>query len=47
MVAADVSDARLDGVELTKLDLTETVGSLRERGVRFDTGLPRGCARGR
>ena len=24
----------------TKLDLTETVGSLRERGVRFDTGLP-------
>ena len=40
MVAADVSDARLDGVELKKLDLTETVGSLRERGVRFDTGLP-------
>ena len=40
MVAADVSDARLDGVELTNLDLTETVGSLRERGVRFDTGLP-------
>jgi membrane-bound lytic murein transglycosylase B len=40
MVAADVSDARLDGVELNKLDLTETVGSLRERGVRFDTGLP-------
>ena len=40
MVAADASDARLDGVELKKLDLTETVGSLRERGVRFDTGLP-------
>jgi membrane-bound lytic murein transglycosylase B len=40
MVAADVTDARLDGVELKKLDLTETIGSLRERGVRFDTGLP-------
>ena len=40
MVAADVSDARLDGVELKKLELAETVGSLRERGVRFDTGLP-------
>ena len=40
MVAADVSGARLDGVELKKLDLGETVGSLRERGVRFDTGLP-------
>jgi membrane-bound lytic murein transglycosylase B len=40
MVAADVSEARLDGVELAKLDLSETVGSLRGRGVRFDTGLP-------
>jgi membrane-bound lytic murein transglycosylase B len=40
MIAADVSEARLDGVELAKLDLTETVGSLRDRGVRFDTGLP-------
>jgi hypothetical protein len=40
MVAADVSGARLEGVELSKLDLGETVGSLRERGVRFDTGLP-------
>jgi membrane-bound lytic murein transglycosylase B len=40
MVPADVSEARLDGVELGKLDLSETVGSLRGRGVRFDTGLP-------
>ena len=40
MVEADVSEARLDGLELAKLDLEETVGSLRERGVRFDTGLP-------
>jgi membrane-bound lytic murein transglycosylase B len=40
MVAADVGEARLEGVELGKLDLTETVGSLRGRGVRFDTGLP-------
>ena len=27
-------------MELGKLDLSETVGSLRGRGVRFDTGLP-------
>jgi membrane-bound lytic murein transglycosylase B len=40
MVAADVSSARLDGVELKKLDLGETVGSLRKRGVCFDSGLP-------
>jgi hypothetical protein len=40
MVAADVSAARLDGLEVRKLDLGETVGSLRERGVRFDSGLP-------
>jgi membrane-bound lytic murein transglycosylase B len=40
MVVADVREARLDGVELGKLDLSETVGSLRGRGVRFDTGLP-------
>ncbi len=40
MATADVTAARLEGVELTKLDLTETVGSLRGRGVRFDTGLP-------
>jgi membrane-bound lytic murein transglycosylase B len=40
MVTADVSEAKLEGVELTRLDLTETVESLRTRGVRFDTGLP-------
>jgi membrane-bound lytic murein transglycosylase B len=40
MVPADVSGARLDGVELARLDLGETVGSLHERGVRFDTDLP-------
>jgi len=40
MVAADVGEARLEGVELGKLDLSETVGSLRVRGVRFDTSLP-------
>jgi membrane-bound lytic murein transglycosylase B len=40
MVAADVTEARLDGVELAKLDLGETVGSLRERGVRFEADLP-------
>jgi hypothetical protein len=40
MVAADVSAAKLDGVEVSKLDLSESVGSLRERGVRFDTSLP-------
>jgi membrane-bound lytic murein transglycosylase B len=40
MVPADVSEARLEGLELVKLDLGETVGSLRERGVRFDADLP-------
>ena len=40
MVPADVSEARLDGVELGKLELGETIESLRKRGVRFDTSLP-------
>ena len=40
MVVADVADARLEGVTVGKLELSETVGSLRGRGVRFDTGLP-------
>ncbi len=40
MVPADVSGARIDGVELAKLDLGETVDSLRGRGVRFDADLP-------
>lgn len=36
---ADASNARLDGID-PKLALTETVGSLRARGLRFDTSLP-------
>jgi membrane-bound lytic murein transglycosylase B len=36
---ADASDARLDGID-PKLALTETVGSLRARGLRFETSLP-------
>jgi len=40
MARADVADANLAGLEFGKLDLTETVGSLKARGVRFDTALP-------
>ena len=40
MAAADVSDANLEGVVTGKLDLSETVRSLRERGVKFSTELP-------
>jgi membrane-bound lytic murein transglycosylase B len=40
MAHADVSQADLAGLEFGKLALTETVGSLRARGVRFDTPLP-------
>jgi len=40
MVRADVAEADLAGLEFGKLALTETVGSLRARGVRFDTPLP-------
>jgi len=40
MVRADVADANLAGLEFGKLDLTETVGSLKARGVSFDTALP-------
>jgi membrane-bound lytic murein transglycosylase B len=40
MVAADVSAADLGGLEFGKLALSETVGSLRQRGVRFETALP-------
>ena len=36
---ADASNARLDGID-PKLALTETVGSLRARGLRFETSLP-------
>lgn len=39
MVPADANNARLDGID-TKLALTETVGSLRARGLRFETDLP-------
>jgi membrane-bound lytic murein transglycosylase B len=40
MVSADVAGADLSGIETQKLDLSTTVGELRRRGVRFDTGLP-------
>jgi membrane-bound lytic murein transglycosylase B len=40
MARADVTKADLAGLEFGKLALTETVGSLRARGVRFDTPLP-------
>lgn len=40
MTGADVSEARLDGLELGSVALNQTVGSLRQRGVRFDTSLP-------
>ncbi|HEX7374067.1 MAG TPA: lytic murein transglycosylase B [Steroidobacteraceae bacterium] len=40
MTAADVAGADLAGLDTTRSALTETVGSLRKRGVRFDTVLP-------
>jgi membrane-bound lytic murein transglycosylase B len=40
MTSADVSEAKLDGVDLDKVALSETVGSLRARGVKFATTLP-------
>jgi len=40
MARADVTGANLDGLEFGKLALSETVGSLRKRGVKFDTTLP-------
>jgi membrane-bound lytic murein transglycosylase B len=40
MARADVTKADLAGLEFGKLALTETVGSLRARGVRFETPLP-------
>ncbi len=39
LAAADASSANLEGLG-EKLALTETVGSLRARGVQFETGLP-------
>jgi len=40
MASAVVTGADLAGLEFGKLALSETVGSLRKRGVRFDTTLP-------
>jgi len=40
MAGANVAGADLAGLEFGRLALTETVGSLRTRGVRFDTALP-------
>lgn len=40
MTRAEVDRARLDGLELGSIALNQTVGSLRQRGVRFDTSLP-------
>ncbi len=40
MVPADTSGANLDGVEFGALALSETVRSLQDRGVKFETYLP-------
>jgi membrane-bound lytic murein transglycosylase B len=40
MAPADVTGARLEGLSDDKLVLSETVRSLRERGVKFDTTQP-------
>ncbi|HEX5648920.1 MAG TPA: lytic murein transglycosylase B [Steroidobacteraceae bacterium] len=40
MLPADVTGADLAGLEFGKIGLPETVGSLRKRGIRFDTSLP-------
>jgi membrane-bound lytic murein transglycosylase B len=40
MLPADASSADLSGLEFGKIGLPETVGSLRKRGVRFETTLP-------
>jgi len=39
-VPADAAGADLSGLDTGKAALTETVGSLRRRGVRFETNLP-------
>jgi membrane-bound lytic murein transglycosylase B len=39
MLPADAAGANLDGLEFGKIGLPETVGSLRKRGVKFDTHL--------
>jgi len=40
MVPADATGADLAGIEFGKVGLPETVGSLRQRGVRFEASLP-------
>jgi membrane-bound lytic murein transglycosylase B len=40
MVPADVTGADLAGLDTGKAGLAETVGSLRKRGIRFETNLP-------
>ena len=40
MARADAAGADLAGLEFGKLALSESVGSLRARGVKFDTTLP-------
>jgi len=40
MVTADVTGADLTGLDTGKPALTETVGSLQQRGIRFTTSLP-------
>jgi membrane-bound lytic murein transglycosylase B len=39
-VPADVTGADLAGLQIGKIGLPETVGSLRQRGIRFETNLP-------
>ena len=40
MVQADAAGADLAGLDVGKASLAETVGSLRKRGIRFETNLP-------
>jgi membrane-bound lytic murein transglycosylase B len=40
MATASVQGARLDGLEFGSVALDQTVGSLRQRGVSFETPLP-------
>lgn len=40
MLPADATGANLEGLEFGKIGLPETVGSLRKRGVKFETHLP-------
>jgi membrane-bound lytic murein transglycosylase B len=40
MVPADVTGARIEGLSSDNLALSETVGSLQERGVKFAAALP-------